>query len=295
MTWWIGVQAAIAASAAAIIVAIIYNYVWCTEEKDPKTRIEILWWSTLPWVPYIFSVFVAADLPCEGNRISGIALLRTFGSAGSISAVNALTMFALVEALVICRRRWKMKSQWGAFAVAFTGVILFWTWHLFVLVWVEDYLLPSYLGLYIALHATTLVLALGLGFAAGYKSTIVSFPKHAVGSGEKNKWCKSPEFWWSIVLTAGVVAGVIFLGSSTESVLVSIIGELPVISTITTAWVYKNNPEALDDIRCWVHSIQLFYKSCPFFLLLSCAYSCMRCRHVGIGGRNFGSPYSPKL
>ena len=259
------VEAGVAAAiGAGIVVAINYG-VWSpptqkgiTKPKsktavqdNTKHRMTLLWVSVLPWIPFVFTTFIGAEMPCNADgRIDREVMLRTFGSAGSVSALNAITMFMFVECLTVIKRRW-MCSVVETFVLSLVGVLLFWLWHLFALVWISELLLPDHEGLYIALHVTTLVLGLGLGIAAGFKSVITSFPRsshHDTGA----------RIWSGAVITAAVVGGVVLLGASTDSVLVGVIGELPVISIITAAWVYFDvDGEELEHVRCWVHSIQV--------------------------------------
>jgi hypothetical protein len=120
-------------------------------------------------------------------------------------------------------------------------------------VWLTEYLLPAHTGLFIAFQIASMVLGLALGFGAGYRSTIVALPDNA--DTPENKHTR---IIVSCVLTFFVVGGVVALGASTESMLVGIIGELPIISIITTCWVYTASDDAAfaRKVRSWTHSIQ---------------------------------------
>jgi hypothetical protein len=128
----VAIKAVIAGAIGAGIVALINYKVWESRSTASQSdRMIWLWVAVLPWIPLVFSSFVASELPCvpgEG-RIDPIRLYGTFGNAGSVGALNAVTMFALVEALVVTRRRWELKKA-PAFAVSVIGVLIFWVWHM---------------------------------------------------------------------------------------------------------------------------------------------------------------------
>ena len=101
----------------------------------------------------------------------------------------------------------------------------------FTLFWVTEYLLPSNSGEFIALQITSMVLGMSLAFSGAYNSKVPEAVENKFGQNNVDT-----VLWVSLALTFAVVFGVVVLGASTESILVAIIGEIPIISFITAFW-----------------------------------------------------------
>ena len=263
-----------AAVSGGVVLAI--NYAAFAGGGTPERRLLALWISTWPWIPWVFTSFVGAELACDGGLIDRTELLRTFLGGGSISVMNILMIIGMVEGLFVLRRRWsKGEGTWkmigdnykATWALCLIGALTFWVWHLFAVYWFTQYLLPTLTGVYIAINAASMMAAMVIGFSGAYRCVIVDWPVPK----DKGTAMAHVRAWVSAVLVAGVVAGVVLLGATTHEALVGSIGELPIISTISIAWVYFNSDgKNLEEVRNWTHAIQLFFKCGPLFIVLTC-------------------------
>ena len=202
-------------------------------------------------------MFVQEELPCEagGSEFSAHVLLETFLNAGSTAIVNVVSMLVFVELL----------CAGFHFAVAFICWLIFWVWHAIVLYWIGVAFADSVIvntGLFIAFHISGLALALGVSWWAAYNSVPTSYAQYT---------SKNPRYVWIKIsigafCAAAIVIGVVLLSSNEHlRVLVSIIGDLPVLSVISVSWLFFNKAPA-NELRKWVHFVQLLYKSTPLFI-----------------------------
>lgn len=205
-------------------------------------------------------MFVQAELPCEEGeqgRYSNHVLLETFLNAGSIALVNVVSMLVFVELL----------CAGFHYAVSLCSWVVFWTWHAIVLYWIGSAFSDSVIvntGLFIAFHISGLALAFGVSWWAAYNSVPTSYA-HYTSANPKYVWVKISI---GAFCAAAIVIGVVLLSANADlRVLVSIIGDLPVLSIISVSWLFFNRAPA-SDLRKWVHFIQLLYKSTPLFLCL---------------------------
>lgn len=199
---------------------------------------------------YVFLIFLTQIRP----------LLATFINAGAVGLVNVVSLLVFTE--MLCR---------GVhFALSFIGWIVFWAWHAIVLYWVGS----SYnsntgvviLGTYLALHLGSLVVAFIVSWVAAIGSVPASFRMYTVAHKSIMTWVK---ITFSAIVAAGIVVGVVLLSQDKDlRVLVSIIGDLPLLSVISISYLYYNADTKANDLRRFTHFIQLLYKSTPLFLCL---------------------------
>ena len=187
-------------------------------------------------------------------------LLATFINAGAVGLLNVVSLLTFVE--MLCRGM--------HFALAFCGWVLYWTWHAVVLYWVG----VSYasdtgvvtLGTYLGLHIGSLAVAFAVSWIAALGSVPASFKMYTVAHRGVMGWVKISV---SALIAAGIVIGVVLLSQDENlRVLVSIVGDLPLLSVISISYLYYNPNTKASDLRKFTHFIQLLYKSTPLYLCL---------------------------
>lgn len=187
-------------------------------------------------------------------------LLSTFLNAGGVSLVNIVSILCFVE----------MLNRGVTFGVALVAWVVFWFWHALALYWIGlSYALSTTvvsIGTYIGFHVGSLAVALALSWVAAVGSVPKSFRHYAVAHQGVVGWVKIVV---SALVAAGIVVGVVLLSQDENlRVLVSIIGDLPLLTIISLSYLYFNPNTTPTDLREFAHFIQLLYKSTPLYLLL---------------------------
>ena len=283
----IGAQYAIG-GAFGFGLTLLFGYILMKAEskthKFHSHSLRNMWIMTLPWIPVAFTVFIQNHLSCNGlGEYDVDDTMRAFLTAGSVASVNCIGMIGFTEILVnFWNEKWKRISKAGKFTLAMLALCIYWTWHAIVLYWIAESFMSGTIsrGIFLALHISTYVITVLFTLAISYKSSPCKF-----SINDKTGKKRHARIIISAFLVGGIVVGVVAVStmSGTRS-LVPILGDIPILSIVSTSWVYWERKETekkkMSDDECrdreqalrrWVHGIQLLYKSTPLFLMLTAA------------------------